>query len=204
LPAEYEGTSGVTSIGWSDPRADNGELLWPERFGREELEALKHSLGSYAAAGQLQQRPAPAEGGIFKRHWWRFWKRPGTELPPVSVRRVNGEIENIHAVDLPKEFDEVQQSWDMAFKDLDTSDFVCGQVWARRGANKYLLDQRKDRLDFPRTLHAVRMMTVNWPRAHAKLVEDKANGTAVIAALKNEISGLIPVNPEGGNVLASH
>ncbi|MBI3696539.1 MAG: hypothetical protein HY238_17075 [Acidobacteria bacterium] len=78
LPAEYEGNKCSTSIGWSDPRQEHGELLWSARFGRQEIEELQHSMGSYAAAGQLQQRPAPAEGGILKRHWWKFYReRPG-------------------------------------------------------------------------------------------------------------------------------
>jgi hypothetical protein len=58
LPAEYEGPSRVTSIGFADPRAEPGELLWPERFGPNEIAELKINLGSYAAAGQLQQRPS--------------------------------------------------------------------------------------------------------------------------------------------------
>jgi len=66
LPAEYEGPPCVTSIGWGDPRLEHGELLWPERFGAQEIESLKRSLGSYAAAGQLQQRPSPAGGGLLK------------------------------------------------------------------------------------------------------------------------------------------
>lgn len=76
LPAEYEPKPQVyvTSLGFEDPRTEPGELLWPERFGRAEIDSLKKSLGSYRAAGQLQQRPAPADGGIFKRHWWRFWQ----------------------------------------------------------------------------------------------------------------------------------
>ena len=63
LPAEYEGPTRCTVIGWSDPRDEPGQLLWAERFGPDEIQALKRSMGSYAAAGQLQQRPAPAEGG---------------------------------------------------------------------------------------------------------------------------------------------
>ena len=82
LPAEYEGPGRVTSIGFSDPRTEIGELLWPERFGPEELETLKRSLGTYAAAGQLQQRPSPSGGGIFQRHWFRLWQPPGANLPP--------------------------------------------------------------------------------------------------------------------------
>lgn len=74
LPAEYEPKRQIqaTGINWSDPRSESGELLWPERFGRAELEDLKTSLGSYGAAGQLQQRPAPAAGGMFKRAWFEI------------------------------------------------------------------------------------------------------------------------------------
>jgi predicted phage terminase large subunit-like protein len=199
LPAEYEaGRSMITSIGWSDPRTVDEELLWPERFGVTEIETLKRSMGSYAAAGQLQQRPAPAEGGLFKRHWWRYWKLSGTSLPPVPVRLPSGEIANVQAIDLPAQFDAVGQSWDMAFKDLVSSDYVVGQVWGKKRADCFLLDQTKERLDFPGTLRAVRSLSERWPAAALKLVEDKANGSAVIATLKHELSGLVPVNPEGG------
>jgi phage terminase large subunit-like protein len=198
LPAEYEGPTRSTMIGWSDPRTEAGELLWPERFGPDEINALKRSMGSYASAGQLQQRPAPAEGGILKRHWWRYWKPVGASLPPVAIRLPDGQQQLIPAIDLPESFDEQVQSWDMAFKDIDSSDYVVGQVWAKKQADKFLLHQVKARLDFPKTLDAVRKTTTDWPHTHAKLVEDKANGTAVIATLKHEISGMIPVNPEGG------
>lgn len=180
LPAEYEPSTYVTGIGWTDPRQGAGELLWPERFGATELTDLKRMLGSYAAAGQLQQRPAPAEGGILKRDWWRFYQQ------------------------IPSEADEVIQSWDMAFKDTKSSAFVVGQVWARIGADKYLIDQTRDKMDFPTTLTAVRTLSAKWPAAVAKLVEDKANGPAVIATLQHEIPGLIPVNPAGSKEARAH
>jgi predicted phage terminase large subunit-like protein len=182
----------------SDPRTEPGELLWPDRFGPDELTALKQSMGSYAAAGQLQQRPAPAEGGMLKRHWWRYWKPVGVSLTPVLVRFPDGQQQAIAAVDRPEEMEEQLLSWDMSFKGLDSSDFVVGQVWGKHRADKFLLDQVKARLDFPNTLEAVRRLSSSWPEAHSKLVEDKANGSAVIATLKHEISGLIAVNPEGG------
>jgi predicted phage terminase large subunit-like protein len=55
----------------------------------------------------------------------------------------------------------------------------------------------RDRLDFPATLNALRSFSQTWNYAVAKLIEDKANGPAVIAMLKHEINGLIAVNPEG-------
>ena len=165
LPAEYELSQRRTSIGFIDPRQNHGELLWPERFGPQEIDALKRSLGSYAAAGQLQQRPAPAEGGIFKRHWWRYWRPAHLNLPLVQVRMPNGELQSVPAVPLPDRFDTVLRSWDLSFKDLATSDFVVGQVWAAIKADRFLLDQRRDRMDMPKTVQAVRNMSQRWPIA---------------------------------------
>lgn len=150
-----------------------GQPLCPELFTKQALESIKTSVGSYWWASLYQQRPSPAEGGIFKRHWWQYYRQA------------------------PGKFDEIIQSWDMSFKDKATSDFVVGQVWGRSGADKYLLDQVRGRMDFTATLQAVRSLSAKWPQARAKLVEDKANGPAVIATLKREISGLIPVEPQG-------
>lgn len=70
LPMEFEPARRcVTSIGWSDPRTEDGELLDPVRFPRNVVQDLKSGMGSYAYAGQYQQRPAPREGGLFKRAW---------------------------------------------------------------------------------------------------------------------------------------
>jgi hypothetical protein len=111
LPAEYEGPMRATSIGFVDPRQNPGELLWPERFGPTEIEALKISLGSYAAAGQLQQRPSPAGGGIFKRHWFQYFQPRGANLPPVIVRLPDGTDRAIIAIEAPQHVDEQIQSW---------------------------------------------------------------------------------------------
>jgi hypothetical protein len=131
LPAEYEGPGRVTSIGFFDPRTKVGELLWPERYGPQEIADLKMSLGSYAAAGQLQQRSSPAGGGIFKRHWFRYFQLRGMNLPPVVVRLPDGSTTSINAMEVPHRVDETLQSWDCSFKDIDTSDYVVGQVWGR-------------------------------------------------------------------------
>lgn len=67
LPAEFEPAHRcATSIGFTDPRTESGELLWPGMFGPSEIAAIKTALGSYEASAQLQQRPAPAGGGLFK------------------------------------------------------------------------------------------------------------------------------------------
>ncbi len=153
-----------------------GEPLWPERYGKAELLRIKDTVGNYWWNALYQQRPAPPEGNVIQRGWWQYYRQA------------------------PSRFDEVIQSWDMAFKDKETSDFVVGQVWGRKGADKYLLDQVRGRMDFPSTVRAVESLSAKWPQARAKLVEDTANGPAVIATLKRTVSGLIPVNPEGGKM----
>jgi predicted phage terminase large subunit-like protein len=200
LPAEHENPGCSTSIGWSDPRTEQGELLCPERFGFTEIETLKRNLGSYAAAGQLQQRPSPAGGGIIKRHWFRYFQPRGMNLPPVVVSMPDGTQVSIIAIEVPHRVDEQIQSWDCSFKGLDTSDYVVGQVWGRLGSMFLLGDQIRDRMDYPATVKAVRQLTVKWPGTLAKLIEDKANGSAVIQMLSLEIPGILPVNPEGGKI----
>ena len=91
--------------------------------------------------------------------------------------------------------DQVIQSWDMAFKGNNESDFVAGFILARKGASFYIIHRIKEQMDFPATLEAVKSMTRRFPKAKAKLVEDKANGPAIIATLKDKIAGLIAVNP---------
>jgi len=71
-------------------------------------------------------------------------------------------------------------------------------VWQRTGADYYLVDQFRARVDFPGTLDAVRKMVKQYPDIVAKLVEEKANGAAVVSSLEKDISGFIAVLPEGG------
>lgn len=66
LPMEWEAPRKATSIGFTDPRSKPGELLFPERFPRDVVERDKKIMGSYAVAGQFQQRPSPAQGGVIK------------------------------------------------------------------------------------------------------------------------------------------
>jgi len=200
LPAEYEPTTMVTGIGWRDPRTEPGQLLWPERFSRDKIEELKRDMGTRAAAGQLQQRPAPASGTMLQRTWWRFWHHPKQPLGPVGVKLADGSLHLVPSEPLPPFWDDLLQSWDMTFKDTAGADFVAGQVWGVRRADRYLLDQLHGRWDFPTTVANVRNLRALWPRARRTLIEDKANGPAVIASLRREMTGLVAIEPEGGKI----
>jgi len=150
-----------------------GDVLWPERFSLKEYRSMKKAVGSQVWGALYQQHPSPSEGGMLKRGWWKFYKA------------------------LPNDIEEQIQSWDLTFKEAKNNDYVVGQVWGRRGADRYLIDQVRARMNFPDALNAVRSLTAKHPKTFTKLVEDKANGPALISTLKREISGLIPVEPLG-------
>lgn len=159
-----------------------------ERTGKPrsplEWEQIRVQAGSRDWQALYQGRPSPPAGGLLKRDWWRYYDAP------QWIERDNGSLWAIG-------FDELLISWDMAFKDLDTSDWVVGQVWGRRGASAYLLDQVRARMSFVDTCLAVRTLAARWPQAAAKLIEDKANGTAVMNALSRIVAGMIAVEPDG-------
>lgn len=98
----------------------------------------------------------------------------------------------------PKVGDVIGMSWDMTFKGTANSDYVVGQVWLRRDAHMYLLDQVRGQWDFTQTVDQVRAFTQKWRQAVPLYIEDKANGSAVISTLRKTRPGIIPVNPRGG------
>jgi len=153
-----------------------GAALWPEKYDVAALDRIRMAAGSRVFAALYQGQPSNDDTALLKREWWRTYR------------------------EAPARFDRVIQSWDMTFKGGAANDYVVGQVWGKVGADCYLLDQVRARLDFPATLAAIRDLTARWPAAHIKLVEDTANGPAVIATLSREIVGLVPVRPEGGKV----
>lgn len=162
-----------------------GEWLQSAR-GRTvaEWEAIRIQVGTRVFNALYQGRPSPDAGNVWQRPWWRRYSVPLWSQHPT--------VPDAYRVD---ECDELIMSWDMTFKDTKSSDFVVGQVWARRGATVYLLDQIHKRLSFTDTLTVFKALAARWPQATAKYVEDKANGTAVINTLKSKIPGIVAINP---------
>lgn len=150
-----------------------GEALHPERYPLSTLLQIQKTIGSRDWEALYQQHPVPDGGALFKLEWFRRWT--ATSLPP--------------------EFDHTLMSWDMTFKDSKNSDYVVGQVWGKKGPNFYLLDQVRGQWDFVKTKEMVRVLAHKWPRVVRKLVEDKANGSAVISELKSTVSGFVPITP---------
>lgn len=157
-----------------DPRKP-GDPLWPDRFSMASLIATRATMGSYDWAALMQQDPIASAGTTFERGWFQFYD----EDPHTLI----------------KEMEEVIMVWDLAVK--EKRDYNVGQVWGRKGIDKYLLGQYRSQGDFTETLYAFKEFCGAWPEARKKLVEDKANGPAIMSALRNEISGILPV-PDGG------
>ena len=147
---------------------NEGQALCPERFDEAALAAIKQSVGSIVWNGLYQQRPTALEGGIIQRAWIQFYT-----TPPASFR-------------------EVIQSWDLSFKKTTDGSFVVGQVWGRSHSQFYLLHQVRARMSYVETKQAIRMVSARFQEARRKIVEDKANGPAILSELQSEIPGLIP------------
>ena len=162
--------------------SDAGKALVPALHSLEKLLEVKAVLSDYFWSALYQQSPKPLSGGIFKREGVRYYRRH----------------------ELPAKFEKVIISLDATFKDTSSSDFVVFQVWGKLGANAYLLAQVRDRMSFTRTITEFKKLVARFPGARRKLVEDKANGPAIIDTLKSSISGIVPVNPEGSKVARAH
>jgi len=143
------------------------------RFTKDILAQSKEVLGSSGFAGQYGQQPVPSSGGMFKRNWWKFYLK------------------------LPESFEVELTSWDMTFKGGAKNDYVVGTVWGYTDGKYYLRDMVRAKMDFVETKQAVRSLLFKYPEINMHLVEDKANGSAIISELKNEFPGFIPIEPEG-------
>lgn len=171
------------NVGCGDPRTKQNELLWPERFDEVSVSKLERDLGASAPA-QLQQDPTNPDGDVFHKVWLRYYDSP-LLLP--------------HFYDLTL-------SIDATFKNVSGCDNVSLQLWGNHGPNNYLICDWYEPMSFTDTLSATkRVLAGSAPycllpnyRVGAKLIEDKANGSAIMDVLKREVPGLIPVEPNGG------
>lgn len=164
-----------------NPNLPPGPLV-PELKSLAFLQEVKSLFSDYWWSAMYQQSPRALGGNVFKETGLRYY------FPK----------------DLPTKFDKVIASLDATFKDTDGTDFVVFQVWGKLGANSYLLEQSRARMSFTKTISEVVRLKRDHPRIRQFYVEDKANGPAVIDALKGIVSGLIPVEPDGSKLARAH
>jgi predicted phage terminase large subunit-like protein len=142
--------------------------MFPERFGEAQVAELERTLGTYATAGQLQQRPAPRGGGVFRVEWWRYWQA----LPALEWRQIYV---------------------DTAQKTGEENDFSVLQCWGRSTVGQaVLIDQVRGKWEAPELLVQARAF---WSKHKAQpglaplramRVEDKVSGTGLIQTLRRE------------------
>lgn len=157
-----------------------GAALCPQRYDEEALLDIKGEIGSKFFAALFQQRPSPEEGDIFKRQWWQFYD----ELPEGTTDWIN--------------------SWDMALKDTKNSDYVVGKAMCRKGSNIYVVDQFRDKINFTKSIRAVVALKNKWPKTSRVLIEDAANGPAIIDTIKEKVQGVIPIKPQGSKEVRAY
>jgi predicted phage terminase large subunit-like protein len=188
LPAEYEGSKHVTSIGWTDPRTELGDLLCSKRFGPQELSELKLRLGSRAAAGQLQQRPTPIEGAIFKSQWFN---NRYTTLPELT---------------------RIATFWDTAVKAKEENDETAC-ITAAIGVDGclYIIKAEHGHWETPIVSQLLKEQA-DWFRskfgAHyiGDYIEDKVSGTTLMQYIRRSNPGLavIPIKAELDKISRAH
>lgn len=191
IPAEWDGKKRLTSLGPYDPRQTVGELICPERFGEQEIADLKRLLGEYGSSGQLQQDPAPAEGGMLKVKHFQLW--PHTKALP--------------------QFEYILQSYDCAFTEKTTGDPTACSVWAvftHEGMRQaMLIDAWDEYLSYPELrTRAIKDWQTEYgggpnsdnPYGRARrpdrvLVEAKASGQSLLQDLRLARVPAIGYNP---------
>jgi len=160
-----------------DPRVGENEPLWPEeKGGYDELMKVKETVGSYTFSALFQQKPKVQGGNIIKEEWIRLYQKPPSD--PHKLKSIN-----------------MLQSWDLQFKKTGSS-YTVGITLGRYGADYYLLDIYRQKADVVDTKRAIKDMSNSWSNCLTILVEDKANGPAILSMLGKTVQGLIPVSPD--------
>ena len=187
LPARYEighPSETKSSLSFTDPRTKEGELLWPERIDEQTLANLERSLGTYAAAGQLQQRPMPKGGGILRAEWWVPWE--SDDLPEIEY---------------------VMQSYDTAFSTKEKSSYSARTTWGvfrKNGQiNVIVIEMWYDRVTYPELRTLAQEAYEEW-QPDAVMIEKKASGQSLLQDLRMAGVPVLEYNPDRDKEARAH
>lgn len=150
--------------------------VWLEQFKQGYINDPKNG-GLRAWQALFQCSPRVEGGNLVRREWWRYYD-------PQEVRTFGTTVISV----------------DAAFKDKASNDYVAIQVWGKRGIDYYLRYSMNKHMDFPATLQTLRTLRGLFRDTTYVLIEDKANGSAIIQTLQHEFVGVIGITPKGGKV----
>ena len=162
----------VTPYGRRRIHRSIGNILQPALLSPSDLETQRRGMTEYNFAAQYQQDPQPPSGLIVKPEWLKYYE-PG---------------------DLPKQFNQIFQSWDTANKDTELSNFSVCTTWGLKDRRLFLLDVFRHKLEFPDLKRFVRELAA-LHRAQIVLIEDKASGSSLIQELRAEQFSLVQAAP---------
>jgi len=201
IPMEWDGRRYHTSIGWTDPREDDGELAWSQRFSQKTVAGLKATLGPYGYAGQYQQAPTPRGGGIFKRDWWQIWDdetaasygcvSPGGKLGFPACEYIIASL-------------------DTAYTEKTENDYSALTIWGvwrdRRDLPRVILMSAwRDRLSIHELVERVAASCRRF-KVDRLLIESKAAGISAAQEIRRlhsgEGYGVQLLDPKGGDKVA--
>ncbi len=179
LPMLFEPHDVYESVWGYDWREEKDELLAPLRFPQEVIDTRLKITSGRDWAAQYQQRPSPEDGSNFKAEWFKN----------LYEGHPWGNAKLVLSVDASNKKEG---------KDRQKADYTVITVWARVGTEAYLVDMVRARMGFKDQLLAIAAMRRKWANVGNILIEDKANGPAIIDVLKSKFPGVIALDPQGG------
>lgn len=212
LPSEYDPRrkcityrtdpfSGLKVKFWEDPRTEEGELLFPQRFTPEVLADALKTLKPTAYAAQHQQNPSDAANAMFKPHWWRFWRPEGRATTSVEGEAPNRPVgcpkaDDEPAIVLPAVMDQIVVHVDPTLLGEQSKDYAVAQVWGGVGPDRFLLEQYRDKFSIAQLTAILLDIHARYPLARIQ-IEESVVGPAIVADLKRLIPNVFGVKPEG-------
>ncbi len=161
------------------PALQDNKALWPERYPVDVLTNIRATIGSRAFEALYQGSPIIAEGNVFKREWWHYYK----VRPDIKYK--------IH-------------SWDTAYKGKTTNDYSVCTIWGVANNGFYLLEVFRERLEFPELKRAC-ISAYERDKPQTVYIEDEASGQSLIQELRRETRlPILPVKVDKDKVLRAN
>lgn len=178
IPMRFEsGRQIVNQLGWIDPRTEEGELAWPERFPEAAVDEMEATMGSWATAAQHQQRPSPRGGGIIEYAFWKSYD-PDTAITHFGMQYPMYPVMDFSVLAVDTAQTEKKQNDPSAAVLLG----VCRD--ALYGRNQvFLMTAWAERLEFFELCNKIEETCRKW-RVHKVLIEDKASGLPLASELR--------------------
>lgn len=153
------------------------DAAWLAQFKESYIHDPKLGGGQRAWQALYQCSPRTEGGNLVLRSWWKFF-----DAKDITT------------------FGSTIISVDATFKGNDDNDFVAVEVISKLLGNYYIRYVLKRHMNFPQTVQAIEMVKRLYPESKYLVIEDKANGSAIIQTLQSRYVGVIGITPQGGKV----